>query len=113
MRARWSWLLVAAACGSHAGPSEHVPARPPVLVTIVVDQLPAWAALEKVPLLPDDGGFARLRREGTWMRDVRYAHAMTHTGPGHAALYTGRPPVESGIGTDSVFVMEDGKPAEV
>ena len=95
-----------AACGSHGAPAEQAPARPPVLVTIVVDQLPAWAALEKVPLLPDDGGFARLRREGTWMRDVRYAHAMTHTGPGHAALYTGRPPVESGIGTDTVLAAD-------
>jgi hypothetical protein len=64
------------------------PARPPVVVAIIVDQLAAWIANERLPLLPEDGGFARLRREGTWSRRMRFAHAVTDTGPGHAALHT-------------------------
>ncbi|HEX2570227.1 MAG TPA: alkaline phosphatase family protein, partial [Polyangia bacterium] len=73
------------------------PPRAPVVVTIVVDQLAAWIAAERLPLLPPTGGFARLVREGLWVREMRYAHAVTDTGPGHAALYTGAPPRASGI----------------
>jgi hypothetical protein len=73
-----------------------------VLVTIVVDQLAAWIAAERLPLLPADGGFARLRREGTWARDVRYAHSATETAPGHAALYSGLSPRVSGIYTNEL-----------
>jgi hypothetical protein len=106
-------LLVAAcaiACGS-AGesntPSARTAARrPPVLVTVVIDQLPAWVIAEKLDALPASGGFARLRREGTWVRDMRYAHAITHTGPGHASLYTGRPPRESGVTIDTIFLAD-------
>jgi hypothetical protein len=73
------------------------PAAAPLVVTIVVDQFAAWIAEERLPLLPDDGGFARLRREGTWYRHVRYGHAATDTAPGHSSLYTGHAPRESGI----------------
>jgi arylsulfatase A-like enzyme len=68
-----------------------------VVVTIVVDQLAAWIAEARWPLLPSDGGFARLVREGTRVRRMRYAHACTDTAPGHAALYTGATPRVSGI----------------
>ena len=68
-----------------------------VVVTIVIDQLAAWIASDRLPLLPADGGFARLRREGTYVREARYAHAATDTAPGHAALYTGAWPRLSGV----------------
>ncbi|UQA57528.1 alkaline phosphatase family protein [Polyangium aurulentum] len=70
---------------------------PRVVVTMVVDQLGAWIAAERWPLFPESGGFARLRREGTWAREVRYPYAITDTGPGHATLYTGALPRNSGI----------------
>lgn len=73
------------------------PARPPLVVTIVVDQFAAWVAAERLGMLPDGGGFARLRREGTWFRQMRYLHAATDTAPGHSSLYTGEPPRETGI----------------
>ncbi|MBI5517492.1 MAG: alkaline phosphatase family protein [Deltaproteobacteria bacterium] len=75
------------------------PPRPsdPLVVTLVIDQFAAWTAAERLPLLPPDGGFARLRREGTWYRQLRYAHAATDTAPGHSSLYTARPPRDSGI----------------
>jgi hypothetical protein len=66
-------------------------------VAIVVDQLAGWIAAERWPELPSDGGFARLLREGTWAKRLRYAHAVTDTAPGHSALYTALVPHQSGI----------------
>lgn len=71
--------------------------RPPFVVAIIVDQLSAWVAEERLPLLPETGGFARLRREGTWLQTVRLPYAVTDTAPGHASMHTGKTPSESGI----------------
>ncbi len=78
-------------------------APPPRLVTIVVDQLGGWVAEERWPALPPSGGFARLVRQGTLVRQMRYAHAITETAPGHSALYTGAPPCESGIAVNETM----------
>jgi len=74
-----------------------------VTVAIVVDQLAAWVADERLPLLPKSGGFARLMREGTWYKDVRFSHAITETAPGHASLYSGKSPHEHGIVANEVL----------
>jgi hypothetical protein len=71
--------------------------RAPFVVAIVVDQLSAWVAAQRFSELPTDGGFARLVREGTWVKTTRYPYAVTDTGPGHASLHTGKVPAESGI----------------
>jgi hypothetical protein len=84
-----------------------------VVVSIVVDQLAAWVASERLPKLPKDGGFARLLREGTYVRDMRYAHAATDTAPGHAALYTGAPPRESGVWANEVFDAKSHLPVAI
>lgn len=68
-----------------------------MVVALVVDQLSAWVADERLPHLPSDGGFAKLRREGTWAKIVRFPYAVTDTAPGHAALFTGKTPSESGV----------------
>jgi predicted AlkP superfamily pyrophosphatase or phosphodiesterase len=73
------------------------PTSAPVVVSIVVDQLAAWLAHDRLSALPNQGGFARLLREGTYVVDLRYAHAITDTAPGHAALYTGVAPRQSGV----------------
>jgi len=101
-------VVVLAACASPRPRPPEAPPRGPVTVAIVVDQFAAWVAEERLPLLPETGGFARLRREGTWMQRVRYAHALTDTATGHAALYTGAPPRESGIWTNE-RIADDGK----
>jgi len=72
------------------------------VVSIVIDQLAAWEAAERWPLLPADGGFARLRREGTWVEELRFAHSVTDTAPGHSALYTGATPSQSGVYANEV-----------
>ena len=78
------------------------------MVAIVVDQLAAWVADERWGTLPASGGFARLRREGVYVRDLRYAHAVTETAPGHAALYTACAPWRSGIVANEVIAPEGG-----
>lgn len=103
--------LLLAACASHDAEVQSHPATtaatatatattqvsPPLVVALVVDQLGAWEIAERVHELPKGGGFARLLREGTYARDMRYAHAVTETAPGHVALFTGTAPYRSGI----------------
>jgi hypothetical protein len=84
---------------AHAPP---LPGPPRVVVTLVVDQLAGWIASERWPELPKTGGFARLIREGTWVKQMRYAHAVTDTAPGHSSLYTAVTPRESGIFANEV-----------
>jgi hypothetical protein len=103
-----AWLVAAAlsACDRSAAapPTSPPPAvaaappkRQPFVVAIVVDQLSAWVAQSRWPELPSDGGVARLRREGTWVKTMRYPYAVTDTAPGHTSLHTGKVPAESGI----------------
>lgn len=89
--------LLVAACATAPKPAPAAQGPAPVVVTMVIDQFAAWIAAERLDLLPADGGFARLRREGTWVRQMRYAHSITETSPGHAALYTGVVPRTNGI----------------
>jgi Type I phosphodiesterase / nucleotide pyrophosphatase len=93
-----------------ATPASAAAAPPLWLVTIVVDQMAAWMADERWNALPSDGGFARLLREGTYVRELRFAHSNTETAPGHAALYTGVTPRVSGIVGNDVL-GPDGKKA--
>ena len=63
-------------------------------VVVVVDQMrPEYLDRSDLP----DGGFRRLRREGTVFTQARHLHIPTETGPGHAALSTGRSPAVHGI----------------
>ncbi len=91
--------------GASTAPSgrPRVERRPFVVIAIVVDQFAAWVADERLPLLPETGGFARLRREGAWARDVRFDHAATDTAPGHASLFTGAIPTNHGIFANEVL----------
>jgi hypothetical protein len=96
-----------------AAPTTPVVAPPPphapIVVAVVVDQLAAWVLRERIDRLPSDGGFARLRREGKYFPEVAFAHAITETSPGHAALFTGKVPRENGVVANDVL-GPDGKP---
>lgn len=122
LRATLVFALTIAACGGgpstttrSASPVASAPAatRSPVVVAIVVDQLAAWIAEERFARLPKDGGFARLLREGTWVKSMRYPYAITDTAPGHASLHTGRVPAESGIFTNDRPDEKTGKRSSV
>jgi hypothetical protein len=65
-------------------------------------------AEERWPALPAAGGFARLRREGLTVRELDYAHAVTDTAPGHAALYAGAVPRATGLAANETL-GPDGK----
>ena len=63
-------------------------------VVVVVDQMrPEYLERSDLP----EGGFRRLRREGAVFTNARHLHIPTATGPGHAALSTGRSPAVHGI----------------
>jgi len=63
-------------------------------VVVVVDQMkPEYLDRSDLP----DGGFRRLRREGAVFSQARHLHLPTETGPGHAAISTGRSPAVHGI----------------
>ena len=79
-------IVVAVGCGSApstppARPETQVAEspRPPVVVAIVIDQLPAWLAIERWPTLPRDGGFARLLGESSAAGILRYPYAHNAT----------------------------------
>jgi Type I phosphodiesterase / nucleotide pyrophosphatase len=76
-----------------------LPARAsaPVLLVVIVDQLGSWVFQARSSSLAEDGAFAGLSREGLYAPELRYEHATTSTAPGHAALFTGLPPRESGV----------------
>jgi arylsulfatase A-like enzyme len=107
--------LLLAAAGCHPAPPPATPRPPgaPWLVTIVVDQLAAWIADERLGALPATGGFARLRREGLYAHQLRFAHACTDTAPGHSALYTGTVPRASGIVANEILPPSGGKSVSV
>ncbi|MFO0667176.1 MAG: alkaline phosphatase family protein [Polyangiaceae bacterium] len=104
--------LASSACGGNGTGSSprsvhaNVAAGPPykLVVAIVVDQLSAWEIAERLPLLPKDGGFSRLAKEGTYYPDVEYQHLATDTAPGHAALFTGLPAGKSGVFSNEVVL---------
>ena len=91
-----AWL--AAACATNAVP-EAAPARPRLVVLIVIDGFPQRQLIDyRDQLAPD--GFARFLDRGAWFADAHYGHAMTLTGPGHATLLTGAYPHRTGIITN-------------
>lgn len=76
-------------------PETAPPARPKLVVLVVVDQMrfdyferlgPQW-----------NGGFARLRDEGRVFSSAYHEHALTETAPGHATISTGNDPARHGI----------------
>ena len=87
---------------------------PALLVVISVDQMRA----EYLDRYRDrwTGGFARLLKEGAIFTHARHAHVPVETGPGHAAILTGRDPSGHGIvandwydptGRKQVYCVED------
>ena len=109
-------LSALSAC--HA-PREVVPTGPPVtpgyrvVVAIVVDQLAAWVMAERARELPANGGFARFGREGLYAREMEFQHAVTETAPGHAALFTGQVPRETGIYSNEILRPGDSETVSI
>lgn len=79
------------------GASKTSGQRPVVVVALIIDQLPMWMAEERWKTLPATGGFAKLLTEAVAVAELHHGHAHNSTAPGHAALFTGGTPHESGI----------------
>ncbi len=85
----------------------QAPARPKLVVLLVVDQmrgdyvdkfLPQWS-----------GGLKRLVEEGAWFRDAAYPYAVTATCVGHSTISTGAFPATHGIVSNSWWDRDLGK----
>lgn len=102
-------LAVLAGCAREPVVEAPPAGAPRLVVMVVVDQLRA-DQLERVrPLLADDGGLRRLVEEGVSYSQAHHGHAMTYTGPGHAALATGQHPARSGIVANEWTDRESGE----
>lgn len=82
------------ASASSAGAT--IPPRPKLVLAITVDQL-RTDYLEYLEPLMSRNGFARLRTEGTYLRNVEYAPSRLDAVSSAAMLYTGATPDRNGV----------------
>jgi len=122
-KARPAAAASAVALKTSASASTEVPTlrapgpQAPVLAVIIVDQMASWVFEQRRASFAANGAFARLLREGVYAPKLCYEHATSSTAPGHAALFTGLPPRDSGVFANekpdpetnkAVSVFEDG-----
>jgi predicted AlkP superfamily pyrophosphatase or phosphodiesterase len=94
-------LWVAAACfergaaQAQKAPRSMAPARPKLVVLLVVDQMRG----DYVDKFQGQwtGGLKRLVEEGAWFRDASYPYAATETCVGHSTISTGAFPATHGM----------------
>lgn len=89
-------MLAAALLAAVSVCPAQTPARPKLVVGIVVDQM-RYDFLYRYQAHYGTGGFRRLLREGFSCEQARYNYMPTYTGPGHAAIYTGTTPAVNGV----------------
>lgn len=78
-----------------AAPTAKTPAKPRLVVLLVVDQMRA-DYVEKFRA-QWTGGLKRLVEEGAWFRNAAFPYAVTTTCAGHATISTGALPTTDGI----------------
>ena len=88
--------LVSAQNTSKNGVKPTTPARPKLVVGIVVDQM-RYDYLYRYYNKYSEGGLKRLMNEGFNCRNNHYPYALTVTAAGHSAIYTGSLPAINGI----------------
>ncbi|MCS7028091.1 MAG: alkaline phosphatase family protein [Bacteroidia bacterium] len=71
--------------------------RPKLVVGIVIDQMRYDFLYRYWNRYQSDGGFKRLITQGYSCENTHYNYVPTYTAPGHAAIFTGAPPLYSGI----------------
>ena len=72
------------------------PRSPKLVVAIVVDQM-KYDYLDRFKDQWSDNGYNRFLNEGYSFDNCNYSYIPTFTGPGHATIFTGRYPSNSGI----------------
>ncbi|MCS7076569.1 MAG: alkaline phosphatase family protein [Bacteroidia bacterium] len=71
--------------------------RPKLVVGIIIDQMRYDFLYRYWGRYQDNGGFKRLITQGYSCENTHYNYVPTYTAPGHTAIYTGAPPMYSGI----------------
>lgn len=84
------------------------PARPKLVVGIVVDQM-RWDYLYRYASRYTSGGFKRMLAEGFSCENTFIPYTPTYTAPGHACVYTGSVPSLHGIAGNSWYSRELGR----
>src|SRR6202158_2594143 len=84
-----------AAPTARTAPAPKSPARPKLVVLLVVDQM-RGDYVDKF-LGQWSGGLRRLVEQGAWFRDAAYPYAATETCVGHATISTGALPATHGM----------------
>lgn len=84
-------------------------ASPKLVVCVVLDQWPSDSFLRWQGAFSRDAFFADAREQGHIYERARYAYAATMTAAGHAAIYTGLPPRESGVASNRTWDPEREK----
>jgi len=87
--------------------ASQAPARPKLVVLLVVDQM-RGDYVDKF-LGQWTGGLKRLVEEGAWFRDAAYPYAATETCVGHATISTGGFPATHGMVANAWWDRELGK----
>src|SRR5258705_3753109 len=99
--------LTGAQARPSAATSPRVPARPKLVVLLVVDQM-RGDYLDKF-LGQWTGGLKRLVEEGAWFRDAAFPYAATETCVGHATISTGAFPATHGMVANAWWDRQDQK----
>lgn len=84
------------------------PARPKLVVGIVVDQM-RWDYLYRFADRYGDGGFNRMLREGFTCENTQISYIPTVTAAGHTGIYTGSVPSIHGIAGNDFIIQATGK----
>src|SRR5271165_5687441 len=97
---KWAAVLLAAMAPMSI-PAAAKPAKPKLLLVIVVDQF----RYDYLIRFRDGykGGIARLMKEGAVFADARYPQSPTVTAIGHSTVLTGATPSVSGIAGNNWF----------
>lgn len=99
-------LFAAIAALACSAPLQAQPARPKLVVGVVIDQM-RWDYLYRYQARYGEGGFKRLLNEGFSCENTRIPYVPSVTAIGHTCIYTGSVPSISGIAGNNF--VKDGK----
>jgi hypothetical protein len=85
-----------------------LPAKPTLIVQITIDQLRPDYLERWAPQFT--GGFKRFLTQGAFFTQAFHDHATTETAPGHATLWSGRVPANTGIVINDLGVADAQTP---
>lgn len=95
--------------GIWARAQQEKPARPTLVVGLVVDQM-RWDYLYRYYEGYGAEGFKRMIRDGFNCQQTKISHTPSFTAPGHAGIYTGSVPAIHGIVSNNWVDNRTGRP---